>query len=41
MTHDENPWIEYEHRKKDIQRTCETSEEYEDAIRELLDELRL
>lgn len=41
MSDNENPWIEYERRKRELQQTCQSTEEYESAIRKLLDELRL
>lgn len=37
----DNPWIEYERLKKELREIYKTSEEYEDAIRKLLEELGL
>ena len=41
MSRDENPWIEYERRKQELLKICQTTDEYEDAIRKLLAELGL
>jgi ribosome recycling factor len=37
----ENPWIEYERRKKQILALAKSCEEYKEALRQLLEELKL